>query len=74
MPLMTNMREFSMRIYNRWGELMYSTENPLDKGWDGRAPNGNPLKNDVYVYKIYVKDVYGKESDYYGNVLLLSDK
>lgn len=73
MPRVTNMREFSMKIYNRWGELLYSTENAYDDGWNGRTPSGKLLKNDVYVYKIYVKDIYGKDFEYFGNVTLMSD-
>ena len=45
-----NLQEFSMRVYDRWGLLMYSTDNPND-GWDGTYKN-NPAQMDVYVYKI----------------------
>ncbi|GIV29003.1 MAG: hypothetical protein KatS3mg028_0069 [Bacteroidia bacterium] len=41
---------FEMRIYDRWGELIYKT-NDVNKGWDGMV-KGVPAKNDVYVYKI----------------------
>ncbi|GAB4455930.1 MAG: hypothetical protein OHK0036_19670 [Bacteroidia bacterium] len=41
---------FEMRIYDRWGELIYKT-NDVMKGWDGTV-KGTPAKNDVYVYKI----------------------
>jgi gliding motility-associated-like protein len=74
MPLLTNMKAFEMRIFNRWGELLFSTQNPDGPGWDGKNKAGNPMKNDVYVYKIYVKDIYGMEFDYYGQFLLMSDK
>ncbi len=41
---------FEMRIYDRWGELIYKT-NDVMKGWDGTV-KGTPAKNDVYIYKI----------------------
>lgn len=40
------------RIYNRWGELVFQT-NDIDKGWDGYH-NGELQNNDVYVYQVKV--------------------
>jgi gliding motility-associated-like protein len=74
MPLMTNMKAFEMRIFNRWGELLFSTQNQDGPGWDGSNRAGKMMKNDVYVYKIYVKDIYGLEYEYYGHFTLLSDE
>lgn len=72
-PQLTNILAFNMQIYDRWGELLYSTQDTHDKGWSGRAANGKLLKTDVYVYKIYAKDIYGKEFEYYGHVNLIGD-
>lgn len=69
---LTNMTEFSMHVYDRWGELLYSSVNPMD-GWDGKSKQGKPLKSDIYVYKVYVKDIYGKQFEYYGHVTLMGD-
>lgn len=70
-PYMTNMTEYRMQIYNRWGELLYASQHADDKGWTGRNPKGTLHKSDVYVYKIYLKDIYGKEFEYYGHVQLM---
>lgn len=40
-----NVKEFEMQIFNRWGQLVYLTQDPL-KGWNGtlqdrQAPEGN---------------------------------
>ena len=57
--------DFIMSIYNRWGEVIYSTNN-LNQGWDGdRVPNG------VYIYKIRVLDFLGKSYLYEGEVTLV---
>jgi|GEM_PF-709455 len=53
-PQMRGIKEFEMHIFNKWGELIYSTFNRDDSGWDGTlrgtmSPNGN------YVYKIVFK-------------------
>lgn len=44
----------ALRVYDRWGVVMYSTNTPGGTGWDGRAPNGKPLPSDVYVYVLEV--------------------
>lgn len=41
---------FFMTIYDRWGNLVYSTSN-INAKWDGRF-KGNLCPDDVYVYKI----------------------
>ena len=41
---------FEMRIYDRWGELIFKTNNVYE-GWNGKV-KGVDAKNDVYVYKI----------------------
>ncbi|HMP88355.1 MAG TPA: gliding motility-associated C-terminal domain-containing protein, partial [Lacibacter sp.] len=48
----------SMRIFNRWGELVYEQLNlPVtdrSKGWDG-TQRGMPLPPGVYVYTIEIE-------------------
>lgn len=41
---------FNIEIYNRWGQLVYQSNDYLNK-WDGTV-NGIPLPEDVYVYHI----------------------
>lgn len=54
--------EFEMTIYNRWGQLLFST-NSVNTGWDGYYKN-QICKQDVYTYKITFK----KESKYYSEI------
>ncbi|PKP51332.1 MAG: hypothetical protein CVT95_01080, partial [Bacteroidetes bacterium HGW-Bacteroidetes-12] len=56
-------------IFDRWGELIFVGDK-LESKWDGIYKN-NLLKNDVYSYKIRVKDVFGKWHEYIGKVSLL---
>ncbi|MCD4664304.1 MAG: gliding motility-associated C-terminal domain-containing protein [Bacteroidales bacterium] len=42
---------FKMYIYNRWGQLMFETDD-INEGWDGTL-NGNPCNAGVYAWVIY---------------------
>ena len=68
----TGIVEAEMLVFDRWGELISSYKNlePMTKGWDGRY-NGQPVKQDVYTYKIKVRDFKGKWHDFIGQVNLL---
>lgn len=45
-----SMAYYRMQIFNRWGEMLYESDD-IGKGWDGRK-NGTPCPGDVYVYRI----------------------
>ena len=62
--------EIDLRIYNRWGELIYQTNNP-EIGWPGTDQEGNPVPQGTYVYQAFLVSEAGEESEAYGNVLLL---
>lgn len=61
---------FSMEIFDRWGELIYSS-NDINKGWDGTF-KGTPVQDGTYVYSIQAQftDNKGKK-DFKGHVTLL---
>ena len=64
----------SLRIYNRWGETVFSAVNvePNDAsaGWDGTY-KGKALPPDVYVYTCEVVCLNNEVLIYHGNVTLL---
>ena len=46
------MRDFQMHIWNRWGEKVFESTDPLE-GWDGRkATDGAIAPNGVYVVRV----------------------
>gem|GEM_PF-958173 len=63
--------KYEMWVFDRWGENIFYT-NDIYKGWDGRKQGkSDPVKQDVYVWKVKIKDVLGKYHDYIGHVTLL---
>jgi gliding motility-associated-like protein len=66
--------EFKMMIFDRWGEMVYQTED-IQTGWDGKANNGSkPAESGVYVYKITVRDFEQRYHDFVGHVTLLTQQ
>jgi len=61
--------DYEMLIFNRWGQLIFTTDD-LMKGWNGTY-NGNAAQPDVYVYKIRATDYHGNVKDYVGHVQLI---
>jgi gliding motility-associated-like protein len=60
---------YSMRIYNRWGDLIFNT-NDINTPWDGRKKGGE-VQNDTYVYHIEVVDLHGEKHTYVGDVSVI---
>jgi gliding motility-associated-like protein len=67
----TNWREMELRIFDRWGEEIFFSDDP-NKGWNGAVHNqGEIVMNGTYAYTLYVLDYYGKEYNYKGHVNLI---
>jgi gliding motility-associated-like protein len=60
---------YRMQIYNRWGQLIFETNNSL-QGWDGKY-GGVPQPNGTYVYHISFTDPDGFVVDRRGTVVLI---
>lgn len=63
--------EYEMWIYDRWGEQLYYT-NDINKPWDGSVKGKRgQSKQDVYIWKVRIKDVLKKHHEYTGHVTLI---
>ena|GEM_PF-1511385 len=60
---------YRMRIYDRWGELMFETDK-LTETWDGTY-KGVACMEGVYVYQVHIVDLFGKGHNLKGNLTLL---
>ncbi|MBL4625624.1 MAG: gliding motility-associated C-terminal domain-containing protein, partial [Flavobacteriales bacterium] len=68
-PLTEYVEEFYMEIFNRWGELIFVSED-LDIGWDGYYL-GKLCQQDVYVWKIDVIYTDGTKNSVAGDLTLI---
>ena len=68
-PVTEGVIAYHMQIYNRWGELLFDT-NDSGKGWDGYY-NGKICPPDVYIYKIDFKFIDGRQVMKFGDVALI---
>ncbi len=64
-------KEFEMTIFDRWGNLIYSSTD-INKPWDGKANHGTEIaQSDVYVYVFKVTDFKMIKHKYKGIVTLV---
>lgn len=61
---------YEMRIFNRWGQMVYFSDDFNDQ-WDGTFDGNLEPLIDTYVYKIYVRDIFKREHEYVGHVTLV---
>lgn len=54
--------EYELQIFNRWGQLVFESNN-IEIGWDGtvnKLGGKSQAPQDVYVYKITARNVFGQ--------------
>lgn len=65
------LQTMDLRIYNRWGNLVYSSQDPNDSGWDGSVPGkGKDGNEGVYAYELNATLMDGTPIVKKGNVTL----
>jgi len=63
--------EYEISIFDRWGEKIFES-NDIEIGWDGRAKGGAEIaQQDVYVWKVKLKDIFNKKHEYLGTVTII---
>lgn len=67
-PFVQFVKEFQMRIFNRWGELVFES-NDVRIGWDGYY-RGQLSQQDVYVYHMNIRFVDDKVVEKRGDITL----
>ncbi len=65
----TGIVKFHLRIYDRWGRVVFETEDPA-QGWDGSIDGKKPVPG-VYPYLFRYLGPSGQTADRYGSVTLV---
>ena len=68
-PISRNYDEITMRIFNRWGELLFET-NHFSPGWDGKYQD-HICPQDVYMYAIVLRNSGNNKVKYFSGTLTL---
>lgn len=68
--LAIKLTDWTLQIFNRWGELVFEEDNNRFGGWDGKY-KGQELEVGVYTYFVKGHTVLGDKVDQTGNFTLL---
>jgi gliding motility-associated-like protein len=68
--LSDGINQYSLKIYNRWGEIVFATTNVNSLGWDGKF-GGKAQPLGVFIYQIEVSFNNGGFEKYTGNLTLI---
>lgn len=66
---LTYVDRFLLEIFDRWGELIYTSTDPND-GWDGTYMQ-NKVQEDVYVWRVTYTNILQKHGQMIGRVTLI---
>ncbi len=69
-PIMMGVDEYNFYIYDRFGELIFETENQLE-GWNGRVHGNEFALAGHYAYAVKIVDMLGKKRDFTGTLTLI---
>ena len=61
--------EYELLVFNRYGQLLFQTNDP-DDGWDGRYEGQNQSQG-AYVYRLRLQQANGRVVEKSGVVVLL---
>ena len=67
-PFIRFVKEFNMSVYNRWGELVFESDD-IRRGWDGYY-RGQLSQQDVYAYRMRIRFLDDKEVMRIGDITL----
>jgi len=70
LPIVKGAEEFNMQIFDRWGNLIFETNNST-VGWDGYDKHGRLLPAGVYVYKLTLRLSDGQRSTQIGDITMI---
>jgi|GEM_PF-230841 len=71
MPTISYIKDYEINIYDRWGGLVFHSDD-LFTGWNGKYfTYGKSLEGGVYTYNIKFQELSGKKRELLGHVTLI---
>lgn len=71
MPIALGVTSYRLQVYNRWGELIWETEN-IEEPWLGQVHNGSHYAQDgMYLWEVWLEDQIKYPRTYSGYLQLL---
>jgi gliding motility-associated-like protein len=70
MNSLTDFKELDFIVFNRWGNVIFETRNPLDC-WQGNAFNGEKVTEGVYYYILKGNSICGHEKSLHGTITVI---
>ena len=67
-PIITFKANYTLSIYNRWGNLIFNGEN---EGWNGHLSGGQLAKEGAYIYRLVVHTIGDRDVIKTGNVTVV---
>lgn len=68
----TDREDMVLRVFNRWGELVYESSDPLNEPWDGKHMRTNTkAPQGVYVWRLETTDPLALKKEFKGTVTLI---
>ena len=64
-----DVKTYSLMVFDRWGEKIYETDQ-VDGWWAGTF-KGEEVKEDTYIWKVNLKDIFGMQHNYIGHIILV---
>ncbi len=69
--VLDGVRDYQLSVWNRWGEMIFETDDPT-LGWNGMIDNNGALSpNGVYVYYAKYEGPRGDTEEFKGHITLL---
>jgi gliding motility-associated-like protein len=64
-----NLETYNLIVFDRWGSQIFASKK-WNEGWNGTY-KGEIVKDEVYVWKVTLKDLFGKPHEYLGHVAVV---
>lgn len=62
---------FNLKVFNRWGDMVYEAEDAAQVSWDGTNMKGNQLPAGIYKYIVSGKEIGNDMMEEMGEILLV---